>query len=348
MPVTKETYTANATWTSENAADLLRDAFIDAGLMTDWYDSFTISGTNIVRVLRIQHDSTKTYGTSFYAFNIDSGNIRVHLASGWNPTSSGVPPLSVPTGTQYLDYERLPSNYSSSSFGSSVFSGSSTSNLYLDRYTSADDAKQSWFVFRAGAAISQPFTILHKDTVLHPWLDLNKGMISGYLRVYTGTNNNAGIVNFRVGENLRRCLLVGSALRGTTTSSSAFHDLNYVSNAYLGVGSESNDYFFNFPIAAYSSSNTTGGLVLPVGKNSANPAFTTDYVPICTDLPWSAWTPTRLANDFGVYMHYADNTIQYGNKFIVQSTINEWETISIANNDSVVDGASAAFLARVV
>ena len=40
MAVATEDYTATATWTAVQLADLFKDAFIDAGLMADWYDSF--------------------------------------------------------------------------------------------------------------------------------------------------------------------------------------------------------------------------------------------------------------------------------------------------------------------
>lgn len=354
MPVTKQTYTAGATWTTTSLANIFRSAFIDAGLMTDWYDSFTISSTNIVRVLRIEHDSTKAYGSSFYAFFFSGSLVRVHLTSGWNP-SSGSPPVSVPTGTQYLDYRWLPSDYPNfPNAGSLLFSGSNTSNAFIDRYTSGDDPKQSWFVVRSGSAVGQPFLILHKDTVLHPWLDLGKGIVSGLIRVSTATVSGMGMLTFRVEENIRRCLAIGTALRNQTNQF-GFHNIKHVSNAYVGLGSSdlSDSYYNrNFPRGAYDntgdSSNNLGGTVLPVGKNSANPAFTTDYLPICTDLAWSSWTPTRLANDFGIYMHYASNAINHGDMFIVQSSVNEWQVLSVANNATVNDGASATFLARTV
>ena len=358
MAVTKETYTVNASWTTEQAADVLKDAFIDAGYMTDWHDSFTISGSRIARVLRIQYDSTKTYGTSFYIFYFDGGFVRHCLASGWNTATK------VPTGTQFLDYFVLPANYgtldnSSSTSTSGVFSGSQTSDLFLDRYTSGDDTKQTWLVFRQGTNTSLPFSILHKNTVLQPWLDLDKGMISGHSKIATTTANRAGVVNFRMDALLRRVLLTGSILRGISGANNAitnraFNTLNHNIYSYFGCGSASNDPFANINSNGFFATNIdntfyfASAFPLPVGKNSANPAFLTDYIPICTDLPWSPWTPTRLADDFAVYMHYASNTIAYGNKFIVQAGTNEWETLSFANNAVINDGASATFLARVV
>lgn len=344
MPVTKQTYSAAANWTSENAANILRSAFIDAGIMTDWYDSFSI-GANIVRVLKVEYNGAKVYGASFYAFAFVDGYLNVHLASDWK--ASGTAPINIPIGTQYIDYRWLPANYSIN-YGSVVSTDSQTSVLYLDRYTSASDSKQSWFVFRSGLSVSRPFTILRGDTALHSWLNLDKGIISGYQRIFPSVVSRAGYIAFAVEENLRRCLLTGTAVSGQQTHV-GFHNMRAITRSYAGLGSEASDgsWSNNFPVGGYQNSSASCS-ILPVGRNAANPAYTTDYIPICSDLEWSPFTPTRLANDFGVYMHYADNAIDYGDRFVVQSGINEWEVVAIANNNYVNVGASAAFLARVV
>jgi hypothetical protein len=345
MAVTKQIYTVPAPWTDLDMATALRSAFIDAGLMTEWHDSFNTSTPRPVRVLKIEHDGTKTYGASFYSFMFDanSGGCWLSLASGWN--ASGTPPINIPTGTQYLDYERLPSNYVPVDTNSSrVFSGSTLSNLYLDRYTSNADTRQSWFVFRQGVNTGVPFAILHKDTALHSWLDLSKGIVNGHLVAQALTLGNAGFVNFRVTENLRRCLLYGHAVRGNTNSSD-YHSQNCGVFSYMGIGSGSNATYSNLQEVRNSR---TAAMPLPIGKNASNPAYLTDDSPICSDIPWSPFTATRLAADFGVYMCYPDNTIAYGDKFIVENSINEWEVLGYANNTTVNDGASACFVARII
>lgn len=348
MPVTKQTYSLNAPWTATDMAGIVRTAFIDAGLMTEWHDNFAIGGKQF-RVMRIQHNAAKAYGSSFYYFVFEeSGGLgpRVALATGWNP--SGTPPVNVPTGTQYLDYHQPPSQLGNNALTSSALSPSlsTTSNTFLDRYTSAEDAKQTWFVFRQPGVISAPFSFLHKDTTLHSWLDLDKGAISGLSTVKAGVSNRMGYVGFRLEENIRRCLLFGSVLRGNTDSSSnEWHEVKYNTHTYIGVGNSAS----GFNLAGDIQKNSLGAAVaLPVGRNSANPAYTSDYSPICTNLPWSPWTPTRLANDFGIYMHYPDNDTAYGDKFIVQAAVNEWQVLNWANNTVVNDGASATFLARAV
>lgn len=347
MPVTKQTYSLNATWTAVNMADMMRTAFIDAGLMTDWHDSFVIGAKNF-RVMRIQHNAAKVYGSSFYYFIFEQSSSlipRVALATGWNP--SGTPPVNVPTGAQYLDYHRLPTDLGNNVNTSTALSPSlsTTSNTFLDRYTSAIDAKQTWFVLRQPGVVSQPFSFLHKDTTLHSWLDLDKGVISGLSTVKAGVENRMGYVSFRFEENIRRCLLYGTALRGSTGFDSDWHGVQYNTQTYVGAGSSASGSNFS---AIIQKTSLGAAVALPIGKNSANPAYTNDYSPICTNLPWSPWTPTRLADDFGVYMHYPDNDTAYADRFVVQAAINEWEVLNWANNTVVNDGASSSFLARVV
>jgi hypothetical protein len=344
MAVTKQTYSISSGFTSADVATALRSALIDAGLMTEWFDSFTISGDKICRVLQIIHDPTKTYGTCFYYFTIDNGGIAVALATnGWDATTPA--PINIPTGTQYLDWHTLPANSGVSQFtGTVLFNYSTTSNLALDRFTSGSDTKQSWFVFRQTSAVtrSRPFAFLHKDMALHSWLDLSKGCISGLTRLTAYANNRAGLVNFQIDENLRRCLSIGSVLRGATNGFN-YHGQQYNVYSYFGAGSEAGGN--NVP--SWTASNCAS-TPLPVGKNSANPAYTSDYVPVCSNIPWNLWTPTRLADDFGIYMRYDANDIALGDRFVVQATVNEWEVLDFANNAVLNDGASASFLARTI
>jgi hypothetical protein len=325
-------------------ASLLSTAFIDAGLMTAWHDSFAITNRQY-RVLRIQHDAAKTYGSSFYCFIADDlGNFGVALSSGWNP--SGTPPINVPTGTQFLDYHRLPTDTSpDNSSATRLLQLSTTSNLFLDRYTSAIDTKQSWFIFRQPGFRTPPFSVLHKDTALQTWLDLNKGIINGFSTIDADVSSRMGYTRFQLQENIRRCLLTGSALRGRTNTngSGTFHTLNLNTHTYVGVGTSATDVNIGIDITSLGSA-----FPLPVAKAVANPAYLTDYNPVCSDLAWSVWTPTKLALDFGVYMHYNDNDTAYQDRFIVQSGVNEWEALQFANNSVVVDGASPTFVARVV
>jgi len=358
MPVTKQTYTINANHTRVQVAAALRSALIDAGLMTEWFDSFSVTpagqSQRLCQVLRIEHDSTKAYGTSFYYFVITDTLIGVALATnGWKV--SGTAPINIPTGSQYLDWHTLPADMVVAGNNFSVtdlFTYSTTSNLFIDRFTSGSDSKQSWFVLRQPSTLarSQPFSFLHKDTALHPWLDLSKGCISGLSRISALVTGRVGIISFRIEENLRRCLSIGSVLRGNVSGqgNSIYHNLQFNVYSYYGLGSQNAAIDQNILGQVSRQDPIASAFPLPVGQNSANPAYTTDYVPICSDLPWSYYTPTRLAGDFGICMRYEANDLALGSRIIVQSTINEWEVLNFANNANINDGASSSFVARVI
>lgn len=141
MAVTKQTYTATPTWTAAQLATIYRSAFIDAGLMTDWHDSF-LSGSVENRVLRVQYDASKTYGTTFYWFMFTTSGAFLHVATGWNTATDQ------PTGTQFLDFFATTTNATTNHW---QFSGalSSTTAADLIRYSSGN---QHWFVSRQGKA----------------------------------------------------------------------------------------------------------------------------------------------------------------------------------------------------
>lgn len=348
MATTKQTYTLSSGWTATQLIGIYRSAFIDAGLMTEWYDSFTNVYGISVRVLEAIYDNTKTYGKTYYVFYFEGTTwVSVSICSGWDAVNH------VPTGTQALDYHVLPdANYSSGNgyFSSRIDIGTnSAAELNLVRYTSGVDVNQSWFMlYQSGTTRSRPFTILHPDTSLYPWLDLNKGIVSGYIDIWTTISSRNGFLSLRMPENIRRSLLTGYALKGSVNSGGGqgiFHELNLLTHCYAGLGNQSDSNGGNY---SNIGSGYNACTFLPIGRSNANPAFGSDYVPICSGLPWSAFTSTPLAADFGVYMHYADNNISLLDTFVVESGVEEWETMSYANNSFVDDGASPLFLARVV
>jgi hypothetical protein len=73
MAVTKQTYTASATWTASGLASIFRSAFIDAGLMTEWHDSFLNTIEN--RVLEITYNGSKTYGKTYHWFQFTTSGV---------------------------------------------------------------------------------------------------------------------------------------------------------------------------------------------------------------------------------------------------------------------------------
>ena len=226
------------------------------------------------------------------------------------------------------------------------FNPDSTTQYRLHRYTSNADPNQSWFICQQGTNFGRPFSFLNSQSDLYPWLDLNLGMVDGFSDLHASVSGAAAYITFYQQLNLRRKIGYGNSLRGNiSTSAFIFQNIEMPSNSYAGLGSLSADTPTNQSGLNYQ---TTSAVVIPVGRNVVNPAYTNDFVPICTELPWSPYTSDPLASDFGIYMHYADNIITFQDRFVVDPGVEEWEVLDWANNTTVVNGASATFLARVV
>jgi hypothetical protein len=349
MAVTKEVYALTVGFTPSNVLDTLEQAFIDAGLMTGWHDRFSPDGSNQMAVLECVYDNTKQFGTTYYVFWSTPSQVGFFIGTnGWDTATHTF------TGTQFLDYAFQPAT--ATSFGLTYNGGATTitapmsfnngSTLDIFRYTSAVDTKQSWFLFRFGLAVSYPFAVHRSDTSLYPWLDLDKGMVPGFYTAATATSNAVGLTAFYLQENIRRAYPYGQAQAGATTagffSPNGWHALNCGMYSYAGTGKVSANP------GANNSWGANGKIILPVGSPEVNPAYLTQYSPICSELPWTSFSSTTLATDLGVYMHYENNTLNFEDRFVVDPGVEEWEILSCSNNPTVTTGASPTFLARVV
>jgi hypothetical protein len=223
MAVTKETYSASPTWSAAQLAQLFEDAFIDAGLMTAWYDSF-LSGSVENRVLEVTYDASKTYGKCYYWFQFTTSFAGVSIASGWDAATG------VPTGTQYLDFYATTTNATTNHYSIAGTLIAST-QVSLVRYTSGG---HSWFVLRNGAT-PFPFMITPGTATIVPWLDLDKTLFHHFVDVslsqFATTNDSIGRIEFASRYRLRRSFVGAHGLRGETTSS------NYSGQVNVGGGS---------------------------------------------------------------------------------------------------------------
>ena len=331
MACTKETYTATATWTASQLAQLFEDAFIDAGLMTAWYDSF-LSGSIENRVLEVAYDGTKTYGKTYYWFMFSSTNgVYLHVATGWDA------PNNVPSGTQYLDYFSTTTNSANNHW--QMLSTSSSYTVELVRYTSGVDTDQSWFVIKSSTSRAV-FTIVNDAMTIQPWIDLNKGFYNGFARSQFIVSGAQGLVTWRTGPTLRRDIIMGCGLVGETDNNDYDTTAQEPLIGYRAVGhlsSSNSNYNFDNPY-----------IFLPVGFSATNPAYTSDSSPIFHSLTWNPYIPESLPADLGITFHYATNTFSPGDTFVVSAGTEEWEVLDFAANASAVVGASPLFLARMV
>lgn len=345
MPVTKQTYTATPTWTAAQLATIFRDAFIDAGLMTDWHDSF-LSGTVENRILKVDYDASKTYGSTFYWFMFTTSGAFLHVATGWNTSTDG------PTGTQYLDFFATTTNSTGNHWH---FSGglSSTTAADLIRYSSGN---QHWFVSRQGST-RQCFTIQPASHAIQSWLNLDRGFYQGWASVspIIAVFGCAAGVRFLRGPALRRDLTAGTALNGDTTAANYGSTMATSINllTYAAPGNTSDNAATNM---LYPCNNTSAGspflqnaIILPTGFSGTNDAYATNSNPVFHSMPFTPYSATPLNSDFGITFHYATNVFDFQDKFVVAAGSEEWETLAFANapigNGTV---PSAAFLARIV
>jgi hypothetical protein len=334
MAVTKQTYTATPTWTVLDAANLLQDAFIDAGLMTAWHDSFT-SGSVENRVLEITYDGSKTYGKCYYWFVLTSNEIRVSVASGWDAATD------IPTGTQYQDFY---STTTSSAANHALVLGSLATGTQLDllRYTSAVNTDYSWFVLRNGAT-SNSFFIAPGSSTLVPWLDLNKFLFHHFVRPdftfsAAGATDVAGI-RFLDTYRLRRSYRDGQGLRAVTSVSS-YANATYPLHGYRSAA--------NVPSTTASSpAITTPNVAVPYGFSLANSAFATDSTPVIFGYSYSPYVNEAMPVDFGLQFSYSSSAFSFADRVVVVSGTEEWEVIDFRNNSTTTSG-SPLLLARVV
>jgi hypothetical protein len=346
MAVTKVAYTLNPTWTAAQHADLWRSAFIGAGLMTEWYDSFSSGGIDN-RILEVQYDPTKTYGRTYYWFMFTGGQMAVALATGWNAVTH------VPTGTQYLDFYTTTTNATTNH--RIIYSWTTTTTLTITRYTSQTNSSFSWYVIRNGTSSTSNFHISNAAVgpKISTWYDLNRVFFHHILIMSIGNQGNSGHIRPFQYLALRRSYHpYGMALRGETY------------NGYYGLGTD-NPYptlpVANFAAVGNVNVNPPTNIVLgnsysvwngsptylPVAFNNTNPAFTTNVNPVFTGAQYSQFLFESLPEDFGLSFHYANNTMAVQDTLVVTAGVEEWEMINVSNN-TITTGASGMFLARTV
>jgi len=329
MAVTKETYAAAATWTAAQLATLFEDAFVDAGLMTAWYDTF-LSGTVENRILEITYDGAKTYGKTYYWFTFTTTAIGVSVATGWNATTG------VPTGTALLDFFSTATNTQANHYIVRTDLATGTA-AELVRYTASG---YSWFAFRNGATPT-PFFIAPAATGIAPWIDLDKVLfhhfILGVLAVTSATSTSHAFIEFDSAFTLRRSYLAQGWLRARTSVASYIKKWTVL--GYMALGNSSNNT---------SNDNTSAThIFVPYGFNNTNTAYTTNYFPIINGYSYSSYVTSNMPADFGVFFNYGVTAFAFGDRIVVTAGVEEWEVYGFANNTSA-DNASALIVARVV
>lgn len=344
MAVTKETYNATPTWTAAQLADLFRDAFIDAGLMASWYDSF-LSGSVENRVLEVTYDASKTYGKCYYWFQFTTTFAGVSVASGWNASTHQ------PTGTQYLDFFSTATNTTANHYSIAGTLVTST-EVAIVRYTSG---AHSWFVLRNGAS-PFPFMITPGSATIVPWLDLGKTFFHHFVTAILATRGSSavdasGAVAFRSQVRMRRSFVAGQSLR-TATNFFNNYDHPTLLNGYNCLANAEGNFTGNAAYANGSSifnANLDGlsTVIVPIGLSNTNPAYTSNYVPVLFGISYSPYVTTPLPADFAIHFPFTATQFSFGDSIIVTAGVEEWEVLAFANN-SQTTSPNPLLLARIV
>lgn len=325
MAVTKQTYTATATWTASQLADIFKTAFIDAGLMTDWFDSF-LSGSVENRILRVINDSNKTYGTVYYWFMFTTTGAFVSTTNTWNAVTH------VPTGTQYIDYLSTTTNATTNHV--TLLSLVTTTTCTLTRYTSGVNSNVSMFLIRSGSN-NQLFMLSHPSFNASSFVDQNKVQFNNLLSINGITNGvYASIATSQI-FHTRSSYLGAMALRGHTSFA------NYSSVRYVQQYTASGNASANS--TNWSSFNSCW---LPIAENNTNTALASDHTPVFTSPTISQYMPA-LPSDFAIAPYYASTTMVVQDTLVVSSGVEEWEMLVTSINTST-DGARVFFCARTV
>lgn len=325
MAVTTQAYTATATWTASTLADRFKSAFIDAGLMLDWHDSFLNTVEN--RVLQVVNDAGKTYGTIYYWFMFTTGGVFVATALGWDTINK------VPTGTQYLDFFSTATNVTTNH--SQLVALSSATSCTLTRYTSGINADVSWFLIRNGTT-SQSFMLSDAGFNASAFVDQNKIAFNHILVPTTETSSSVSYLLFSQTNHLRRTYLGATSLRGRTTLASYTGSVPVC--RYAAIGNANN--------VATAISTTVAAIWLPTADDNTQAALAADHTPVFTGPSVSPYMPA-LPADFGVASYYASNAMAVQDTLVVSGGTQEWEMLVVGNN-ATTDAGRILFLARTV
>lgn len=326
MTVVPQTYTATATWTASQLADIFKQAFIDAGLMTDWFDSFLNTVEN--RVLRVINDGAKTYGTVYYWFMFTTGGVFVATTNTWNATTH------VPTGTQYIDYFSTTTNATTNHYQLAALA--SATNCTLTRYTSGVNSGASFFLLRNGATTAN-FMLSSPSFNASAFVDQNKVQFNHLIALSASTSNRTSSMLVSQIYHTRNSYLGSIALRGST--SLAVYAAARAIYGYLAHGNAS-------ALSISNVNDSVPSVILPIAENNTNTALAADHIPMFTSPTISPYM-AQLPSDFGLTTYYISNTVALQDTFVVSSGAEEWEVIAFAGN-SGVDAGRILFCARTV
>jgi hypothetical protein len=329
MAATKQAYaSASAPWATTSVCDDLRDAFIGAGLMSAWHDSFTAGGREH-RVLEVIYNGSKVYGKTYYWFTVSTTGIWVRTSTGWN-TGSDIPSGPGVAGTQFVDW--YDTNTSALNGAAQMITLLSSISFSVTRYTASG---RSFFVLRTGTTFCT-FTIDPASTAFRSFYNLDLGYHSGIYLLEIPDNRS---VRFRQIHRNRRDLLVGSSLNSSTDQ--FYYALPIVVNQYCipNTGTTGND-----------TTLPNEGFLLPGWTTTANPSAGTNFNPVFNQIRLTSIHAADMPTDFGIASIKVSNTLAIQDNATVTTGAEEYEILIFSNRGFINTGLTSnpVFLARTV
>lgn len=340
MAVTRESYVAVSPWNAEQLAGLFEQAFIDAGYMTAWFDSFQAGGI-ANRILEITYSPGKLYGKAYYWFQFSNNTWHYSVATGWNAITH------VPIGTQWTDFKS--SNPAVNTGQLLIATANTLTTITLTRWTSGIDPNFSYFLLKNGTS-EWRFHINLAPPV--GWIDLDKVLYHsmGWFRI--GTNNGGSWLRYtHYGMAIRRSWIA------TGVQSNAWHGENITNRSLtLDHGACTHGYFI--PGEVTSNMNGFGehenipqvgqGVYLPLQRSNTSNSFTTIATPIFSNLLLSLYSSGTIPSDFGYTGYSGSRVMAPFDQYIVTPTSEVWDVIDVVNTTQTTGALSTLILARMV
>jgi hypothetical protein len=342
MAVTVETYNVVINYTAAQYAAQIEEAFKDASLMTEWFDSFA-NGAIEHRILKIEYDNTKTYGITYYWFIFSGADMFVHICTGWNATTH------VPTGTQYLDF--LSNLTNTTAYHCRFAAQNANQSATITRFTSQERANFSVFFVKNGTVEFNFF--IEITAPIASIVDLSKVCYSSLMTARTRVFSNTGIVNFQLFPPTLRRHYLGIGLRemssvgefgASNTASAPWEFGNFVPQRFGGfaygwsgnASDTTQNYQFSIPLT----------LIMPVGHTLNNDAYTSNYRPTFTGLLISPYSNATLPADFSIYGTYDNITLVNLGTVTITAGVEVGQIINVSNGPNLSGSVTVMIYAR--
>jgi hypothetical protein len=334
MAVVKSVSAVTATWTASQLASAFESAFVGAGLMSAWFDSFAGSEFEH-RILEVTYDATKAYGKTYYWFIFDASSASVATCSGWDTGNKRPRGIGVTDGLANLDWagnSAAAVAATTKSLHYQILSLSNTTSCSLTRYTSSG---RSFFTLRSGT-LWNTFTIDQAAVSLRSWYNaaFAGAYHNGFWTVSPDISNLLGI-NFVNRLSTRRAAFGGSG--------------------YANGNSTQRNYMTGFSFQdIYENVNAAGGfrdgmIAMPHWTTANNSALPANFTPVFTGIRPGAIYASDLPADFGItaLRGASANTIAIQDAVIAVAGSEEYEILS-GQPRGVSGEANNLFVARTV